>query len=55
MAGTIWVEQLYTTLDDVQIKHEELFLPRGFLFATHRRRLGVMFFLSGAASRAAAS
>jgi hypothetical protein len=49
MAGTIWVEQLYTTSNDVQMKHEENFSLRGFLFATHMRGLGVMFSLSGAA------
>jgi hypothetical protein len=49
---TPWVEQLYTTLDDVQMKHEEFFSPQRLFFATHVRGSGVMFYRGVAGSRA---
>jgi hypothetical protein len=47
-----WVEQLYTTANDVQMKHEENFSPQRLFFATHVRELGVMFYRGDAVSRA---
>jgi hypothetical protein len=52
-AVTGWVEQLYTTAGDVQMKHEVFFSPHRLFFATHVRGLGVMFFQEAAAPRAA--
>jgi hypothetical protein len=49
---SLGVEQLYTTPNDVQMKHADFFSPQRLFFATHVRGLGVMFSRGVAGSRA---